>query len=122
MVVGEEEEGGIEKHPIARASGRGVGTPAAARVSFPLLHARPECLMQRTTLRVQLLGRKSRTDTLSHPTPAFPPTHSTPYVTGTSVLGLIYKDGIMLASDTLGESVVCVRERVESSFLFFSFI
>lgn len=26
-----------------------------------------------------------------------------PYVTGTSVLGIVYKDGIMLAADTLGE-------------------
>lgn len=26
-----------------------------------------------------------------------------PYVTGTSVLGITYKDGILLACDTLGE-------------------
>ena len=26
-----------------------------------------------------------------------------PYVTGTSVLGIVYKDGVMLAADTLGE-------------------
>lgn len=29
-----------------------------------------------------------------------------PYVTGTSVLGITYKDGVLLASDTLG---ACVR-------------
>ena len=28
-----------------------------------------------------------------------------PYVTGTSVLGITYKDGVLLASDTLGGSV-----------------
>lgn len=28
-----------------------------------------------------------------------------PYVTGTSVLGIVYKDGVMLAADTLGEGV-----------------
>ena len=26
----------------------------------------------------------------------------TPYVTGTSVLGITYKDGVMIAADTLG--------------------
>ena len=26
-----------------------------------------------------------------------------PYVTGTSVLGIVYKDGVMLAADTLGD-------------------
>ena len=28
---------------------------------------------------------------------------STPYVTGTSVLGITYKDGVLIAADTLGE-------------------
>ena len=29
---------------------------------------------------------------------------STPYVTGTSVLGITYKDGVLIAADTLGKS------------------
>ena len=28
----------------------------------------------------------------------------TPYVTGTSVLGVTYKDGVMIAADTLGKN------------------
>lgn len=34
----------------------------------------------------------------------------TPYVTGTSVLGITYKDGVMIAADTLGAS--CLPERI----------
>ena len=38
---------------------------------------------------------------LAHP----PAAGRYPYVTGTSVLGITYKDGVLLASDTLGGSV-----------------
>ena len=34
----------------------------------------------------------------------------TPYVTGTSVLGITYKDGVMIAADTLGAS--CLPKRI----------
>ena len=34
-----------------------------------------------------------------------PPIHRTPYVTGTTVLGMKYKDGVMIACDTLGTSM-----------------
>ncbi len=36
-----------------------------------------------------------------HSHPASPPCRD-PYVTGTSVLGIVYQDGVMLAADTLG--------------------
>ena len=36
---------------------------------------------------------------------------STPYVTGTSVLGITYKDGVMLAADTLGAVTCCTLLR-----------
>jgi 20S proteasome alpha/beta subunit len=34
--------------------------------------------------------------------------HSDPIVTGTSVLGIKYKDGVMIAADTLGLSNILV--------------
>lgn len=34
----------------------------------------------------------------------YPSAFRQPLVTGTSVLGLVYKDGVMLAADNLGES------------------
>ena len=39
---------------------------------------------------------------LSQPTSLLPASSRYPYVTGTSVLAITYKDGVMLAADTLG--------------------
>jgi hypothetical protein len=49
------------------------------------------------------------------PFPRFPAIRRTPYVTGTTVLGLKYKDGVMIACDTLGASRDETRSRPRSS-------
>jgi 20S proteasome alpha/beta subunit len=48
------------------------------------------------------------------PFPRFPAIRRTPYVTGTTVLGLKYKDGVMIACDTLGASRDETRSRPRS--------
>lgn len=37
----------------------------------------------------------------------------TPYVTGTSVLGITYKDGVMIAADTLGAHILLNNLHIE---------
>ena len=49
------------------------------------------------------------------PFPRLPLIRRTPYVTGTTVLGLKYKDGVMIACDTLGASRDETRSRPRSS-------
>lgn len=54
-------------------------------------------LSDKTSLQLQLQERLTYVVLL----------RSTPYVTGTSVLGITYKDGVMLAADTLGAVTCC---------------